>query len=125
MNSEAIKALADNVRRLLEARALTQKELAALSGVSQKSISDLLNYGGAVSKEPRLGTIEKLAKGFGISAWQLQIPNLPTDLLQNQMVSKVVENFRDAGPGGRENISRIAESEVRYTLIQGTGSNGR
>ncbi len=77
MNSLAIRAVADNVRRLLEARRLSQKELAALSGVSQKSINDLLNYGGTVSKEPRLGTIEKLAKGFGIATWQLQIPGLP------------------------------------------------
>nr|WP_228762723.1 helix-turn-helix transcriptional regulator [Xylella fastidiosa] len=118
MNSLAIRAVADNVRRLLEARRLSQKELAALSGVSQKSINDLLNYGGTVSKEPRLGTIEKLAKGFGIATWQLQIPGLPVDLLQGQMVSKVIENFRDAGTVGRENISRVAESEVRYSLVQ-------
>lgn len=65
-----------------------------------------------------MGTIEKLAKGFGIATWQLQIPGLPVDLLQGQMVSKVIENFRDAGTVGRENISRVAESEVRYSLVQ-------
>jgi len=54
MTSDAIKALADNVRRLMDANNLTQKQLATRTGVSQKSISDLLNYGGSVSKEPKM-----------------------------------------------------------------------
>jgi len=98
MTSDAIKALADNVRRLMDANNLTQKQLATRTGVSQKSISDLLNYGGSVSKEPRLGTIEKIAKGFGIPPWQLQIPELPVELLRNHSVGKVLENYRDAEP---------------------------
>ena len=119
MTSDAIKALADNVRRLMDAHKLTQSQLASRAGVSQKSISDLLNYGGNVSKEPRLGTIERIAKGFGIPVWQLQIPDLPVELLRNHSVGKVLENYRDAGPSGRENIRRIAESEVRYALLKG------
>lgn len=120
MTYSAIHALADNLRRLMEDGELTQQQLAARTGVSQKAISDLLNYGGTSSKEPRLGTIEKLADGLGIPAWQLQIPNLPIELLRNHTLSKVVENFRDAGAVGRENICRVAESEVRYTAVTGT-----
>ena len=119
MTSDAIKALADNVRRLMDAHKLTQNQFATRAGVSQKSISDLLNYGGNVSKEPRLGTIEKIAKGFEIPPWQLQIPGLPVELLRDHAVGKVLENYRDAGPIGREHIRRIAESEVRYTLLKG------
>jgi len=118
MTSDAIKALADNVRRLMDANKLTQKQLATRTGVSQKSISDLLNYGGSVSKEPRLGTIEKIAKGFGIPPWQLQIPELPVELLRNHSVGKVLENYRDAEPVGRENIRRVAEGEVRYARLK-------
>ena len=117
MTSDAIKALADNVRRLMDAHKLTQHQLATRAGVSQKSISDLLNYGGNVRKEPRLGTIEKIAKGFEIPPWQLQIPDLPVELLRNEAVGKVLEHYRDAGPTGREHIRRIAESEVRYALL--------
>jgi len=116
MDSDAIKGLADNVRRLMDKSGLSQVDLASKAKVSQKTVSDLLNYGRTSSKSPRIGTVEKLADAFGVPAWLLQIPEIPVELLQNQRIPKLLQNFLNANELGRENIYRIAESGMHYAV---------
>lgn len=116
----ATQGLADNVRRLSEHLGLSQTALARKAGISQRAVGDLLNYGRTSNKSPTLKTIEKLASAFGVTSWQLQIPGLPVELLHNHRVGKLIENFRDASPAGRENINRIAESEMHYHVVTET-----
>jgi len=102
---------------------IKQAALAKLSGVSQKTISDLLNYGNNVSKSPRLDTLNKLAEALGTTAWLLQIENdPPLDLLLNKRIEKLVENYVEAPELGRETVDRIAESEVRYHVVKAGGN---
>lgn len=120
----ATQGLADNVRRLSEHLGLSQTALARKSGLSQRAVGDLLTYGRTSNKSPTLKTIEKLASAFGVTAWQLQIPGLPVELLQNHRVGNLIENFRDASAAGRENIHRIAESEMHYHVVLETKKHG-
>ena len=52
-----------NIKRLREARNITQKELGEAVGVSDKAVSTWE----LEVKEPRMGTIQKLADFFGVS----------------------------------------------------------
>lgn len=117
MGTDATSALAGNVRRLILDLGWSQVELARRAGLAQKTVNDLLNYGRTAKKTPTLATIEAISAAFDISPWHLQIPDLPLDLLKGRRVDKLVENFRDASDMGRENVLRIAESEVRYQVV--------
>ena len=52
-----------NIKRLREARNITQRELGEAVGVSDKAVSTWE----LEIKEPRMGTIQKLADFFGVS----------------------------------------------------------
>lgn len=55
-------SIGNNIRRLRESHQLTQKELGAIAGVSDKAVSTWEKG----IKEPRMGAIQKLAEHFGI-----------------------------------------------------------
>ena len=55
-------SIGSNIRRLREQHQLTQKELGAIAGVSDKAVSTWENG----TKEPRMGAIQRLAEYFGI-----------------------------------------------------------
>jgi transcriptional regulator with XRE-family HTH domain len=58
---------AANLRRYREAAKLTQEQLSAKAGLHPTEISRLERG----VREPRLGTIVRLAKGLGVAAEQL------------------------------------------------------
>lgn len=55
-------SIGNNIRRLREAHQLTQKELGAIAGVSDKAVSTWENG----TKDPRMSAIQRLADYFGI-----------------------------------------------------------
>lgn len=61
-DTEAAKALARNVRRLRQARGLSQDELAGAIGIQTSAISHIENRRG----NPTLVTIELLAEALGV-----------------------------------------------------------
>ena len=60
-----------NVKRIREKLGLSQKELADRIGVSFPRISEIENGKG----EPRITTIEKVARGLGVSVLDLLRPS--------------------------------------------------
>ena len=60
-------AIGDNIRRLRELHELTQRELGAIAGVSDKAVSTWENG----SKMPRMSAIKRMADYFGIPAGDL------------------------------------------------------
>jgi len=61
------EAFAANLRRLRSARELSQEELARRTGLHASEISRLERG----AREPRLGTIVKLARGLDVSTERL------------------------------------------------------
>lgn len=55
-------SIAKNIRRLREAHSMTQQELGAIAGVSDKAVSTWENG----TKTPRMGAVARLAEYFGI-----------------------------------------------------------
>lgn len=96
---------------------LSQAQLAKKTGIGQSTLSTILDSKTPLETNPRCTTIELLAGYFQIPSWQLLIPDLPLDLLMSPELTKILENYRDAPPEGRQTIYRIAESEVRYSVL--------
>ena len=119
--SESIrKAIAGNVERLMEYHGstspkgkMTQTELARKTGISQRTICNLLDEESA--ENIKSDTIERLAKGFGLMPYHLLIPDLPIEELTSKRIEKVVECYTTMPMAGRENVERIAENELRYS----------
>ena len=66
--------LADNLRRELEVRGMTQRQLADDIGVSQPRIAEILAGG-----NPRLNTLHKIATALDLSVAALLSYRVPTE----------------------------------------------
>lgn len=104
-------ALARNLRALMERETLTQQQLAKKSGISQRTISNVLNG----SHEPGIETVDKLAGVFKLQGWQLQMRDLPPELVGSSLVDRTVGALVQASPKGREMIAELAEREAHYS----------
>ena len=90
MNKEA-KKIAQNLRRLMEHHQDTQHSLAAKSGISQRTIGNILNPGD--EKACGVDAIEAIAKAYNIPAWKFLLPNAPIVLLKDHTLENFIENY--------------------------------
>lgn len=65
-----MQALADNIRHQLKVKGWSQAELARRCGWPPARINEIL----AGKGDPRLGTIEKVALAFGLTAREMLLP---------------------------------------------------
>ncbi|GFI51094.1 HTH-type transcriptional regulator PuuR [Lachnospiraceae bacterium] len=74
--------MAERIRELCAKKKMSQYELAKRAGMTQSSISSLLNEGNV----PKITTVEKVCKGFGITLSQFfsKEDNFP-DLSEEQL----------------------------------------
>lgn len=67
------KIIAANLQTLKKDRSIrSDRALAKLAEIDQKSVWRIMRY----EQSPAIDTLEKLAKPFGLHAWQLLIPDL-------------------------------------------------
>jgi transcriptional regulator with XRE-family HTH domain len=104
-------AVARNLRALMEREELTQKQLAKKSGVSQRTISNVLSG----SHEPGIEIVDQLARAFKLEGWQLQMSGLPPELIGSDIMDRTVTALAQASPKGREMIAELAEREAHYS----------
>ena len=103
MELEAQAALAGNVRRLMFEHDLTETALAKRAGLSQKVINNTL-HSRSVSK---LDTVEKIARAFGLRAWQLLIPNLDFDSTTSGQMGELVMRYQHLSADLRAAVAAI------------------
>jgi transcriptional regulator with XRE-family HTH domain len=106
------EALARNVKHLMSIHNQSEEDLAKISGVSQKTINNVVNQRTATS----LDNIEKLAAAWGLTGWQLIIPSLPDELIGSGRIAKIYQNYVGSSPDGRKHIEMVAEREAAYTV---------
>lgn len=56
-------SIANNIKRLRESHGLTQSQMGAIAGVTDKAVSTWESG----AKEPRMGAVQRIADHFGIS----------------------------------------------------------
>jgi transcriptional regulator with XRE-family HTH domain len=66
--------LATRLKELRKVHRLTQEACSERSGISYKYYQAIEN---GRKRDPRLSTLQKLAKPFGIQAWQIIAPTFP------------------------------------------------
>ena len=119
MTKSILETIAGNLERLIKHHEIkSQTELAKKTGVSQRTISNVLRPGSLDSINTE--TIEALARYFNIEPYHLMIPDLPIEELINKRIEKLIECYSQSSPAGRENLERIAENEVRYNRHEET-----
>jgi transcriptional regulator with XRE-family HTH domain len=101
-------ALAKNVQYLMDHFNIQQTPLAKKSGVSQKTISNVLNPEG---HQPKLDVVEKIASAFSLAPWHLIMDGLPEEIFGNSQMESLIENYLRSNKEGRKFISQVAERE--------------
>ena len=104
------EVLARNLRHLMGLKGWSQGRLSQKSGVSQKSISNILNR----EKQPTLGTVDKLAAAFNLNLWHVLLPGMPDELVDLPSVERLFVCYTKASDQGRHYINRVAEREAYY-----------
>lgn len=89
---------------------MTQSALAIKSGVSQRHISSILR----AEAEAGIEKLDKIGRVFHMRGWQLQMPDLPDDLLDSDIIGKVVQSLARVPPKGREFIAETAVREAHF-----------
>jgi transcriptional regulator with XRE-family HTH domain len=107
------EAISRNLTALLERHNMSQNQLAAASGVGQRTISDIVR----LKSQPTAETLHRLAKPFKLQGWQLAMPNLPPELLDSDIIGKVIRDLVESNPEGRTLIVRTAEREARFSKL--------
>jgi DNA-binding XRE family transcriptional regulator len=115
MNEDA-KNFARNLQILMQYHDYDQPTLAKKSGVSQKTISNMLNPGD--DKSPNLKKVASIAKAFGLQTWHILYPNAPEDILINSSIEKFVENYAYTDKNTREAWAQVAEATTKYNKIK-------
>jgi transcriptional regulator with XRE-family HTH domain len=104
------ETLARNLRYIMKIEKLSEEALAKKAGVSQKQINNILNRQHAAT----IDTLDKIAAAFGLTNWQLMLPNLPDDLISSPSIAKLYKSYINSSDEGRELIDRLAEREAHY-----------
>lgn len=73
MHTPVRKVLAENLKTLMRRTISldTQAKVARKAGIAQTSVSNMLRPETGAMASPKLDSVEKVARAFGIAAWQL------------------------------------------------------
>lgn len=80
------------------------------TGVSARMIRFILDG----ERKPSVEIADAIASGFGLTGWQMLLPNLIDDLKNSKQLELLVQMFVDAPEDGKEYILRVAEHEAKY-----------
>jgi transcriptional regulator with XRE-family HTH domain len=111
----ALSLLATNLRALMKADAdlSSSPKLAARSGVGQHTVNNLEK----ARHDPKLSTIEAIARAFGLEVYQLLVPSDDTAFLQ------VIRAWQQASPEDRELVLAAAETVARRAASRTSASS--
>lgn len=114
MDKNSREAIANNVKRLMDHHGHNQTALAKKSGVSQRTISNVIRPDSAGSLT--LESMDAIARAYGLQTWHIMLPNAPLELLVNSSLEKLVDNYMYATREGRDMITRVSarEAEIAY-----------
>ncbi|WP_196799372.1 helix-turn-helix domain-containing protein [Thioalkalivibrio sp. ALgr3] len=115
MDSDDRKALANNLHLLMQHHDHSQAFLQQKTGVSQRTVSNLLNPDSPHA--PTITKINAVADYYGLKGWQLLVPGQTLEtLLSGKRLEHVVHSYIHADEDGRRYIERVSEKESEYRV---------
>ena len=104
--------LAENVKRMMDARKWSQSELGRQSGLGQSTISSIL-----IEKvDTSIDKVEMLAKAFKLPTYALMIPDLDEAMFKHNGLGDIIDVYPKLPEEGRAELSRTAARERRYSM---------
>jgi transcriptional regulator with XRE-family HTH domain len=103
--------LVTNLRALMKATKMTKQVLHQKSRVSERMIGYILAH----ERKPTVEIAEALASAFGLTGWQLIMPDLPIEIAKSGKLDELIHNYSLSSESGREYINRVAEQESKYS----------
>ena len=116
--ADTVVIIADNVRRLMQARGDSQAALAQRAGVSQRAIGDLMTYGRGHFKNPTMRTVDAIAGAYSIAPWALLLQNLPAESSVLESASDLLDTFMRLSPIDQETVGRLVSAMNRVETLQ-------
>lgn len=96
--------IAANIKMLIKEWPMQIDELAQKSGVTKRMIQYVISQ----ERAPSIEIADAIATAFGISGWQLLIPDLRSDLVRQGKLTALVTNYGNASFKAREYIDEVA-----------------
>lgn len=97
--------LAQNLRRLIDMHAEGVYQVAKAAKVEPATIYNMLK----MSYDPRISSIEKIVKVFGLQVWQVLATDFETKPPDDLEVFTLLERFLEADEAGRKAIMQVAQ----------------
>lgn len=120
-------SISKNIKLLREKYRLSQKELAAIAGVSDKAVSTWERG----LKEPRMGAIQKIADHFGIKKSNLIedggiqalaiASQSPVEFTKDEV--EIIKKYRRLTPEGKKTVLTILD--LQYAAVAPKVKNGK
>lgn len=102
MSEDAKQVFAQNLRQYLEAKGLSQLDLAAHMGCSSSTVSDWCNG----KKYPRVDKMQRIADFLGIRMSELTSP--PTEIGYNDFTYALYHETKELTPENQEKLLEMA-----------------
>lgn len=102
--------LARNLRLLIAASGLSERQVAAKAGVDPKTVNNQIH--GRYS--PDYEKADKVAAVFGLQGWNLLQDTFNMERAMNSKLQELVELYAASDEAGRETILRVAEAAAHY-----------
>lgn len=99
-----------NLIALMEKTKIKPSELERRSGISRRMIGFLVDG----ERKPSVETAESIANAFGLTGWQMLLPNLINDMKKSRELNKLIDLFINSSDESQEYILRVAEKEASY-----------
>jgi len=97
----------------MKRRPKTKAELSKKSGVSPRMIAYILSK----ERAPSIEVTDALASAFGLTGWQIIMPNLSVEAIRNGKLEKLINDYSRSSDSGKELIETIADHEARLGKI--------
>ena len=105
------QTLIRNLRYLMDKYDYSGNAIAKKAGVSEKTVSNMLNDRHNVT----LDSVQKVAEVFGLDSWHLILPNLPVDLIDTGVGDRLLNNYSNSSQEGRNLIELISDRESSHS----------
>ena len=106
------ECVAANIKFLMDLHNWDQKTLAKKAGISQKTISNMVNPDKGINTQ--IDNLEKVSNAFKISTWHLMFPYLTREMIEKSQLEHLAEMYSQMDSESRETLYRIAERELAY-----------
>lgn len=118
MRNDYRSVLIRNLELLMERdKIASQNALSKKMDINQKTINNLFNFA-VTDIHPTGLTLSEYAEFFNVPVWMLLVPGMDKQTLNDEDLPTLLSHYLRSNSHGRFDILRVAENEMRYTVLE-------